>query len=96
MQRLPFQKGYIGNWSEEIFVVATRMPTAPVTYKLKDLVGDDIKGPFYSDELQMASKPDNALFDIERIVKTRKRAGKIEYLVKWRGYPEKSTRGSKP
>ena len=28
-------------------------------------------------------------FDIERIVKTRKRAGKVEYLVKWRGYSEK-------
>ena len=34
-QRRPFQKGYIGNWSEEIFVVSDRMPTVPVTYKLK-------------------------------------------------------------
>jgi len=89
MQRRPFQKGYIGNWSEEIFVVDSRMPTKPVTYKLKDLGGDSIKGTFYNDELQMVSKPDDALFDIERIVKTRKRAGKVEYLVKWRGYPEK-------
>jgi len=89
MQRRPFQKGYIGKWSEEIFVVDVRMPTAPVTYKLKDLAGDDIKGTFYSDELQKVSKPDDALFDIERIVKTRKRVGKVEYLVKWRGYPEK-------
>ena len=89
MQRRPFQKGYIGNWSEEIFVVTARMPTAPVTYKLKDLTGDAIKGTFYSDELQIVSKLDDALFDIERIVKTRKRAGKVEYLVKWRGYPEK-------
>ena len=88
-QRRPFQKSYIGNWSEEMFVVTARMPTAPVTYKLKDLTGDVIKGTFYSDELQIVSKPDDALFDIERIVKTRKRAGKVEYLVKWRGYPEK-------
>jgi len=89
MQRRAFQKGYIGNWSEEIFVVATRMPTTPITYKLKDLSGDDIKGTFYGDELQIVSKPDDALFDIERIVKARKRAGKVEYLVKWRGSPEK-------
>ena len=91
MQRRTFQKGYIGNWSEEIFIVNARMPTAPVTYKLKlkDLTGDAIKGTFYSDELQIVSKPDDALFDIERIVKTRKRTGKVEYLVKWRGYPEK-------
>jgi len=47
MQRRPFHKGYIGNWSEEIFKVADRMPTVPVTYKLKDLAGEDIKGTFY-------------------------------------------------
>jgi len=82
MQRRAFQKGYIGNWSEEIFVAASRMPTAPVTYKLKDLFGDDIKGTFYNDELQIVFQPDDALFDIEHIVKTRKRAGKVEYLVK--------------
>ena len=60
-----------------------------MTYKLKDLVVDDIKGTLYSDELQKVSKPDDALFDIERIAKTRKRTGKVEYLVKWRGYPHK-------
>jgi len=56
---------------------------------LKDLSGDNIKGTFYSDELQMVSKPDDSLFDVERIVRTRKRAGTVEYLVKWRGYPDK-------
>ena len=89
MQRRPFKKGYVGNWSEELFVVSARQPTTPVTYKLKDLTGDDIKGTFYSDELQMVSKPDDSLFDVERIVRTRKRAGTVEYLVKWRGYPDK-------
>ena len=88
MQRRVLQKGYIGNWSEEIFVVASRMLTAPVTYNLKDRFGDDIKGTFYNNELQIVSKLGDALFDIEHIVKTRKRAGKVEYLV-WRGYPEK-------
>ena len=82
MQRRPFHKGYIGNWSKKIFVVTARMPRATVTYKLKNLTGDTIKGTFYSDELQIVSKPNDALFDIECIVKTRKRAGKVEYLVK--------------
>ena len=56
---------------------------------MKDMSGDDIKGTFYSDELQIVEKPDDALFDVELIVRTRKRAGKIEYLVKWRGYSDK-------
>jgi len=89
MHRRPFKKGYVGNWSEELFVVSARQPTTPVTYKLKDLAGDDIKAAFYPDELQMVSKQDDSLFDVEHIVRTRKTAGKVEYLVKWRGYPDK-------
>ena len=89
MHRRPFKNGYVGNWSEELFVVDARLPTTPVTYKLKDLTGDDIKGAFYNDELQFVSKPDDSLFDVERAVRTRKRAGKIEYLVKRRGYSDK-------
>jgi len=89
MQRRPFNKGYVGNWSEELFVVGARLPTSPVMYKLKDLAGVDIKGTFYTDDLQFVTKLNDALFDVERIVKTRKRAGKVEYLVKWRGYSDK-------
>jgi len=36
MRRLPFQKGYVGNWSVETFLV-------PVTYILTDLSGEDIQ-----------------------------------------------------
>jgi len=89
MQRRPFKKGYVENWSEELFVVGARLPTLPVTYKLKDLAGDDIKRTFYTDELQFVTKLDDAMFDVERIGKTRKRAGKFEYLVKWCGYSDK-------
>jgi len=73
MQRRPFQKGCIGNCSEEIFVVADRMFTVSVTYKLKDLAGKDIKGSFYEDELQPVTKAEDELFDIECILKTRKK-----------------------
>ena len=70
---------------------------APVTYKLKDLDGDHIKDRSIAKSFRWCplSKPDYALFDIDRIVKTRKRAGKVEYLVKWRGYPEKFNSWSK-
>jgi len=67
MQRRPFQKGYWLVLSTEIFVVATRMPTASVTYRLKDVSGDVVKGMFDCDELQIVSKRDDALRNIERI-----------------------------
>jgi len=72
MQRRPFKKGCVGNWSEELFVVSARQPSTSLTYMLKDLAGVDIKGTFYSDELQMVLKRDGSLFDVERIARTRK------------------------
>ena len=89
MQRQPFRKGYTGQWSQEIFEISARLPTVPVTYELKDLAGESIKGRFYELEVQKVLKSDDERFEVERILKTRKRAGKIEYLVKWRGYPDK-------
>ena len=49
---------------------------------MTDLSGEDIKVSFYNDELQIIVKLDDALFDIECILKTKKKAGKVEYFVK--------------
>jgi len=89
MQRQPFRKGYLGQWSQEIFEIATRLPTTPVTYELRDLTGEAIKGRFYEPEIQKVPKSDDERFDIDRVIKTRKRDGKIRYLVVWKGYPSK-------
>jgi len=89
MKRQPFRKGYLGNWSQEIFEIASRLPTTPVTYELRDLSGELIKGRFYESEIQKVLKSDDEHFDVDRILKTRKRGGKIEYLVPWKGYPSK-------
>jgi len=87
MQRQPFRKGYLGDWSEEIFEIVSRLPTTPVTYELKDLSGEPIKGRFYEAEVQKVLKTDDEHFDIDRILKTRRSNGKIQYLVSWKGYP---------
>jgi hypothetical protein len=86
--RQVFRKGYEGTWSEEIFVITARNPTYPVTYSIQDAGGEDIKGKFYEYELQKVIKTDD-VYIVEKIIRTRKRAGKIEYFVKWRGYPDK-------
>ena len=36
MRRQPFAKGYLGRWSREMFEIDARLPTVPVTYRLKD------------------------------------------------------------
>jgi hypothetical protein len=84
----PFRKGYEGAWSKEVFIVSSRHPTNPPTYTLKDYSGEVVKGKFYVEELQRV-KRDPSLFEVERVVRTRTRKGKKEYLVRWMGYGPK-------
>jgi len=93
VQRQPFRKGYLGDWSEEIFEIASRLPTTPVTYELRDLAGELIKGRFYEPEIQKVLKSDEEHFDVDRILKTRKRGGKIQYLASWKAIRPSSTLG---
>ena len=46
-----FQKGYLEQWKDEIFKIAFRLKTKPVTYILIDENEDLLKGSFYSEEL---------------------------------------------
>ena len=80
-KRKVFDKGYTPNWTEEIFVVDNIQYTDPITYKLKDLNNEEIKGSFYEQELLKAEQD---VFRIDKVIRrdnTRKRA-----LVKWKGY----------
>ena len=41
-----FEKGYTTRWRREIFVIEKVLNTNPVTYKINDLKGEEIKGSF--------------------------------------------------
>jgi len=86
--RRVFDKGYLPNWTEEIFTVDKSVRTTPVTYKIVDYDGEAVEGSFYDKELQKVEKSDN-VYKVEKILRTRRRAGRKEYFVKWRGYPDK-------
>ena len=57
-KRRVFDKGYTPNWTEELFVINEVMLTNPLTYKIVDLLGEEIEGSFYEKELK---KPNNKL-----------------------------------
>ena len=61
-----FDKSYKGNWSEELFVIYKTQPTIPITYKIKDLLGEDIKGSFYEQELQKADQEVYTCVELKR------------------------------
>ncbi|XP_072019684.1 uncharacterized protein [Amphiura filiformis] len=87
--KMTFEKGYRPNWTEEIFVVSKCVKRNPPVYRIKDLDGEDLEGTFYEKELQKVVKEDDDLYIIDKVLKRRKRGGKNEYFVSWRGYPSK-------
>jgi hypothetical protein len=77
-----FTKGYLANWSAEIFTVARVNKTSPVTYGLRDYTGTPISGCFYSEELSKTMYPDDYL--VEKII--RRRGNRL--FVKWLGFDD--------
>lgn len=86
--RATFRKGYLPTWTEEIFTVAEKNDTHPVTYRLKDYGGELLEGTFYVEELQKVPPEKDRVYRIEKVLRRRTRRGKREMLVKWLGYPE--------
>jgi len=85
-----FDKGYLPNWSEEIFTISKRIPRNPPVYKLKEYDGDELEGTFYEQELQrVITRGKDQTYKIEKILKKRKRGNDVEFFVKWLGYPAK-------
>ena len=82
-KRNVFDKGYTPNWTEEVFTVDKIQYTNPITYKLKDLRGEDIQGSFYELEL-LEAKQD--VFRIDKII--RRDYKKKQALVSWKGYSD--------
>ena len=85
-QRKTFAKGYLPNWTEEIFQIVNVITTHnPVKYEIKDQQNNLIKGTFYENELQKVLQP--TLHQIEKVLRKKFVDGKQHYLVRWLGYP---------
>ena len=74
-----FAKGYVPNWSEEVFVIKEVKTTAPWTYVIDDVKGAEIVETFYEKQLQKANKKE---FRVEKVMK--RKGDKL--CVKWKGY----------
>ena len=64
-----FAKGYMLNWSEEIFLIKKIKNTVPWTHVINDLNGEEIIGTFYEKELQGTNQQK---FRIERVIKKKR------------------------
>ena len=89
-QKRPFVKSYDDQFSTEVFkIFSSKFIQGIPMYALQDLQGDKIKGHFYNSELLAIDKDADNLWFIEKVLKQRRRGGKLQYFVKWDGFPKK-------
>ena len=74
-----FLKGYIPNWSEEVFVIEKVKNAVPWTYLIRDFNREETIATFYEEELRKANQKE---FGVEKVIK---RNGD-ELYVKWKSY----------
>ena len=83
----PFEKGSEQTWQYEIFSISKIKNTDPVTYSIKDFNGEVLKGSFYEVEVQKVNIS-SGIYPVEKIIQKKKEKGKLQYLVKWKGYSD--------
>lgn len=83
-----FKRGYLPNWTEEIFEVYKCFAKNPPTFVLRDLKGNVVKGRFYAHELQKVLKKSGDFWRVEKILRSRGKGANKEYFVKWKGYSD--------
>lgn len=62
-------------------------------YVVKNLLGQEMSGNYPRNRLKVVSttnKPEEEVFEVERIIEHQKRGREHDFLVKWRGYSEPS------
>ena len=72
-------KGYVPNWSEEVFVIKKVENTVPWTYVISDLKGEESVGKFYEKEFQKTNQKE---LTVEKVIK---RKGDKLYVT-WKAY----------
>ena len=85
--RMVFGKGYLPNWTEEIFLIYDRSLQKEPFYYIRDFNGEDVKGGFYEKELQLVQEQNE--YRVEKVIRTKRDKGKVLHLVKWKGWSDK-------
>ena len=87
--KILFEKGYMANWSKEMFTIHEVHPSDSPVYRLIDDLGEVLDGTLYEPELQKVSVPANKVYRVESVLQRRKVGRRTAALMKWYGYPSK-------
>ena len=80
-----FKKGYLPQWTEEVFVVSRVVPGPVTTYRVKEMDGTPLQGTFYAQDLQKVTVDEKTMWRVDKVVK--RKPGQV--FVSWKGWPAK-------
>jgi hypothetical protein len=80
-----FSKGYFPTRSDRIYTVRKAIAGMPEYYKLRYNEGDIVKGRFYKPELVKTILDENTTYRVEKVIRSRKKNGRKQFLVKFIG-----------
>lgn len=87
VKKLPtrFARGYEEQFNSEYFRIVSINKTLPIVmYNLESMnTGEQIEGGFYANEL---SKVRGSVFKVIRVLRRRRRNGRLQYLVRWKDF----------
>lgn len=85
----PFRRAYQQQYTTEVFKIKNRVFQQGIPlYKITDLNNESIQGYVKEQEMIPVDKNEESLWYIEKILKKRKVKGKLQYLVRWEGFPK--------
>lgn len=80
--KVPFQKGYLPTYSDEVYKVDSSKHSDPLMYKLRDSEDNPTKGYFYKQELSRVRANPDTHHVVENVLKKRTNHGVKELFVK--------------
>ena len=79
-----FKKGYLNNFTEEVFVIHEHLLQNSLMYTVKGLLDRPTEITSYMEELQKVTKPE--IFRVEQILEKKECRHQMYYKVQWKGY----------
>ena len=77
-------------WTTELHIILDReLKQGLPRYRVVDYSKEEVLGFFYEQELQQVFLDGDPFFKIEKIIKKRKKRGRLEYFVKFKNWPKK-------
>ena len=77
-------------WTDELFTITTRTLKQGIPkYDIKDFANDPIIDKISNDELQKVSVDQDTQYDIDKILRKRKKRRKTQVLMHWVGWQSK-------